>query len=92
MQLFGRAASGCPWRVRLTALPRLVPRRPTRPPGECRVQLVDERLCLEAREIADGTREILTRLPDMRQAGEAQRLRSTLISGIKHMPVTYTPE
>ena len=43
-------------------------------------------------EIEVMFREILTRLPDMRQAGEVERLRSTLISGIKHMPVTFTPE
>ncbi|MGZ8751764.1 MAG: cytochrome P450 [Acidimicrobiia bacterium] len=43
-------------------------------------------------EIEVMFREILTRLPDMRPAGEVERLRSTLISGIKHMPVTYTPE
>jgi len=43
-------------------------------------------------EIEVMFREILTRLPDMEQAGEVERLRSTLISGIKHMPVRYTPE
>jgi cholest-4-en-3-one 26-monooxygenase len=36
--------------------------------------------------------EILSRLPDMRLAGEPERLRSTLISGIKHLPVQFTPE
>jgi cholest-4-en-3-one 26-monooxygenase len=36
--------------------------------------------------------EILTRLPDMTLAGEPERLRSTLIAGIKHLPVQYTPE
>jgi cytochrome P450 len=36
--------------------------------------------------------EILGRLPDMRLAGEPERLRSNLIAGIKHLPVTYTPE
>jgi cholest-4-en-3-one 26-monooxygenase len=36
--------------------------------------------------------EILGRLPDMRLAGEPERLRSTLIAGIKHLPVTFTPE
>ncbi|HEY3671261.1 MAG TPA: cytochrome P450 [Acidimicrobiia bacterium] len=36
--------------------------------------------------------EILTRLPDMQLAGEPERLRSTLIAGIKHLPVTFTPE
>ncbi len=36
--------------------------------------------------------EILNRLPDMRLAGEPERLRSTLIAGIKHLPVQFTPE
>jgi cytochrome P450 len=36
--------------------------------------------------------EILTRLPDMRMVGEPERLRSTLIAGIKHLPVQFTPE
>ena len=36
--------------------------------------------------------EILGRLPDMQLAGEPVRLRSNLIAGIKHLPVTFTPE
>jgi cholest-4-en-3-one 26-monooxygenase len=36
--------------------------------------------------------EILRRLPDMRLAGEPERLRSILIAGIKHLPVQFTPE
>jgi cytochrome P450 len=36
-------------------------------------------------------REILSRIPDMRQAGEAQFLRSNFIGGIKHLPVAYAP-
>jgi hypothetical protein len=28
----------------------------------------------------------------MQLAGEPERLRSTLIAGIKHLPVTFTPE
>jgi cytochrome P450 len=36
--------------------------------------------------------EILGRLPDMTLAGDPERLRSTLIAGIKHLPVRYTPE
>ena len=35
--------------------------------------------------------ELLRRLPDMELAGPVQRLRSTFINGIKHMPVRYTP-
>ncbi len=36
--------------------------------------------------------ELLTRLPDMELAGPVNRLRSNFISGIKHMPVRFTPE
>jgi cholest-4-en-3-one 26-monooxygenase len=36
--------------------------------------------------------EILTRLPDMQMVGDPERLRSTLIAGIKHLPVQFTPE
>jgi cholest-4-en-3-one 26-monooxygenase len=35
--------------------------------------------------------ELLKRLPDIRQAGEPARLRSNFISGIKHLPVAFTP-
>ena len=35
--------------------------------------------------------EILERMPDIRQAGEPERLRSNFIGGIKHMPVEFTP-
>jgi cholest-4-en-3-one 26-monooxygenase len=34
--------------------------------------------------------EILERIPDMRLAGEPQMLRSNFISGVKHMPVTFS--
>ena len=36
--------------------------------------------------------EMIRRMPDIKQAGPAQRLRSNFISGIKHLPVTFTPE
>ena len=36
--------------------------------------------------------ELIRRMPDIQQAGPAQRLRSNFISGIKHMPVKFTPE
>lgn len=36
-------------------------------------------------------REILTRIPDMRPAGQLDMLRSNFIGGIKRMPVTFTP-
>ncbi|MFN2543854.1 MAG: cytochrome P450 [Actinomycetota bacterium] len=35
--------------------------------------------------------ELLRRMPDVEQAGEISRLRSNFISGIKHMPVRFTP-
>src|SRR3569833_3423988 len=34
---------------------------------------------------------LLDRMPDLRQAGEARRLRSNFINGIKEMPVRFTP-
>ena len=36
--------------------------------------------------------ELLRRLPDIQLAGPVARLRSNFISGIKHMPVRFTPE
>jgi cytochrome P450 len=42
---------------------------------------------LELRVIVD---EVLNRLPDMEQAGEAERLRSNFVAGIKHLPVRFT--
>jgi cholest-4-en-3-one 26-monooxygenase len=36
--------------------------------------------------------ELLRRLPDMEPAGPVARLRSSLINGIKRMPVAFTPE
>jgi cholest-4-en-3-one 26-monooxygenase len=34
---------------------------------------------------------LLDRMPDIAQAGPTQRLQSPFISGIKHLPVTFTP-
>jgi cholest-4-en-3-one 26-monooxygenase len=36
--------------------------------------------------------ELLKRTPDIQLAGDVSRLRSNFISGIKHMPVRFTPE
>ena len=36
-------------------------------------------------------REIVTRIPDMKIAGEVSFLRSNFIGGVKHMPVSFTP-
>ena len=33
----------------------------------------------------------LRRLPDLKLVGEVQRLRSHIIAGMKHMPVTFIP-
>jgi len=41
---------------------------------------------------AHSTYRLLTRLPDIELAGPVDRLRSSLISGIKRIPVTFTPE
>ena len=35
--------------------------------------------------------ELIRRIPDLRQAGPAQRLRSSQINGIKHLPVAFAP-
>lgn len=42
-------------------------------------------------EIAALVRELLTRLPDISPAGEAQRLASSFIVGYHSMPVRFTP-
>ncbi|MBM3675995.1 MAG: cytochrome P450 [Actinobacteria bacterium] len=41
-------------------------------------------------EIKVMFKEVLTRIPSMRLAGEAQHLQSTLINGIRHLPVAYS--
>ncbi|WTW95547.1 cytochrome P450 [Streptomycetaceae bacterium NBC_01309] len=46
---------------------------------------------LARREITIMFRELLGRLPDIHMAGEPQRLRSSFINGIKHMPCAFTP-
>ena len=43
---------------------------------------------LEIRIMFEG---LMRRLPDIEQAGEPSRLRSNFISGIKHLPVRFTP-
>ena len=35
--------------------------------------------------------ELLRRMPDIEPTGEISRLRSNFISGVKHMPVRFTP-
>ncbi len=42
-------------------------------------------------EIAALLRELLTRCPDLAPAGEPERMASSFIAGVRHMPVTFTP-
>ena len=46
---------------------------------------------LARREITIMFRELFTRLPDLRITGEPDRLASSFINGIKHMPCAFTP-
>ena len=36
-------------------------------------------------------KELFRRMPDVRAAGEPERLQSNFINGIKHLPSTWTP-
>jgi len=42
-------------------------------------------------EITALLRELLTRCPDLAPAGEPERMASSFIAGVRHMPVTFTP-
>ncbi len=44
---------------------------------------------LARREISATLRELLTRVPDIRSAGEPDRLLSSFINGIKHLPCEF---
>jgi methyl-branched lipid omega-hydroxylase len=44
---------------------------------------------LARREITEVYRQLFTRLPDIRAAGEPERLRSSFINGIKRLPCTF---
>ena len=46
---------------------------------------------LARREITVMFRELLARIPDIHATGEPERLRSSFINGIKHLPVQFTP-
>jgi cytochrome P450 len=56
---------------------------------------IGEHFCLGAGfarlEIRVMFEELARRLPDIHQSGPAERLRSTFIGGIKHLPVEFTP-
>ena len=57
---------------------------------------IGEQFCLGAGfarlELRVMFEELLKRLPDIEQAGPEERLKSTFIGGIKHLPVRFTPE
>ncbi len=57
---------------------------------------IGEHFCLGSNlarlEIRIMFEELLRRLPDIELAGAVDRLRSSLINGIKRMPVVFTPE
>ncbi len=57
---------------------------------------IGEHFCLGSNlarvEIRVMFEELLRRLPDIELAGPVDRLRSSLINGIKRMPVVFTPE
>ncbi len=46
---------------------------------------------LARREVDVMLRQLLTRLPDIEASGEPDRLRSSFINGIKHLPCRYAP-
>jgi cytochrome P450 len=68
----------------------------TRSPNEHLAFGIGEHFCLGAGfarlELKVLFEELLRRFPDVELAGEPERLRSTFIGGIKHLPVRYTPE
>ena len=68
----------------------------TRSPNEHLAFGIGEHYCLGSNlarlEIRIMFEEILRRLPDIELAGQPRRLRSNFISGIKSMPVRFTPE
>jgi len=57
---------------------------------------IGEHFCLGAGfarlEIRVMFEQLLRRLPDIAQAGPVERLKSTFISGVKHLPVRFTPQ
>jgi cholest-4-en-3-one 26-monooxygenase len=42
-------------------------------------------------EIRVMFQHLLDRMPDMRLDGEAQRLQSAFINGVKHLPIAFSP-
>jgi cytochrome P450 len=68
----------------------------TRSPNEHLAFGIGEHFCLGAGfarlELRVMFEELLTRFPDIHVSGPVERLRSTFIGGIKHVPVSFTPE
>lgn len=67
----------------------------TRSPNDHIAFGIGEHFCLGAGfarlELKVLFEQLLTRFPDIAQAGPEERLRSNFIGGIKHLPVRYTP-
>lgn len=57
---------------------------------------IGEHFCLGAgfarKELKVMFEELFRRFPDIETTGQPERLRSNIISGIKHLPVRYSPE
>jgi cytochrome P450 len=68
----------------------------TRDPNEHLAFGIGEHFCLGAgfarKEIKVMFEELFRRFPDIQTAGPPERLRSNFINGIKHLPVTFSPE
>ncbi len=68
----------------------------TRSPNEHLAFGIGEHFCLGAGfarlELKVIFEELFRRFPDIQLDGEPERLRSTFIGGIKHLPVKFTPE
>jgi cytochrome P450 len=68
----------------------------TRSPNDHLAFGIGEHFCLGAGfarlELRVLFEELFRRFPDIELAGPPQRLRSTFIGGIKHLPVKFTPE
>jgi len=68
----------------------------TRSPNDHLAFGIGEHFCLGAGfarlELKVLFEELFRRFPDIELAGPPERLRSTFIGGIKHLPVKFTPE
>jgi cytochrome P450 len=68
----------------------------TREPNEHLAFGIGEHFCLGAgfarKEMKVMFEELFRRFPDIQIDGEPERLRSNFINGVKHLPVTYSPE